>query len=277
MKRRKFLLTSSGVASASIATIAMTGKAETNTQEDVEVNGSIETIDGDLKGYFVKPNDGDTFPAVVVLMEAFGLNDNIKSVCDRFAKNGFAALAPDFYYGESFAYTDIENAIAKLKTMDDEKVMTEFGKSCDFLAGKEEIDATKIGTTGFCMGGRFVYLANAVHASKVKAAVAFYGGGIADDADPFGRKSIVNLAANMTAPVMLIYGSEDNYIKMQEHEKIATALSNAKKRYVINVFDKAGHGFVSDRRDSYEPKAAAEAWEMTMSFFKRHLNAQEKG
>jgi carboxymethylenebutenolidase len=272
MKRRRFLLTSSGVTAASLAvSVATASKAETEETDDIEVKGSIESIDGDLKGYFVRPDNSETLPAVIVLMEAFGLNDNIKSVCDRFAKNGFAALAPDFYYGENFAYEDTENAVAKLKTMNDDKVMNEFGKSLDFLAKQDGINANKIGTTGFCMGGRFVFLANAIHASKLKAAVSFYGGGIADDADPFGRKSIVNLAPNMTAPIALIYGSEDNYIKLQEHEKIAAALSNAKKRYVLNVFDKAGHGFVSDRRDSYEPKAAKEAWEMTMSFFKRHL------
>jgi carboxymethylenebutenolidase len=273
MKRRIFLLTSSSVAAASFAmTTATTTKAEIDDRANTEVKGSIESIDGDLQGYFVKPNIEGTFPAVMVLMEAFGLNDNIKGVCDRFARAGFAALAPDFYYGENFAYTDLNGAVAKLKTMNDEKVMAEFGKGLDFFAEREGVDTTKIGTTGFCMGGRFVFLANAIHANKLKAAVSFYGGGIADDADAFGRKSIVNLAPNMTAPIMLIYGSEDNYIKMQEHEKIAAALSNAKKRYVINVFDKAGHGFVSDRRDSYDPKAAEEAWEMTMSFFKRHLN-----
>jgi carboxymethylenebutenolidase len=273
MKRRKFLLTSSSIAAVSlVVTATTTTKAEKEIQTDVEVKGSIESIDEDLQGYFVKPNGEGTFPAVMVLMEAFGLNDNIKGVCDRFAKAGFAALAPDFYHGENFAYTDMNGAVAKLKTMNDEKVMAEFGKGFDFLAKQEGVDVTKVGTTGFCMGGRFVFLANAMHASKLKAAVSFYGGGIADDADAFGRKAIVNLAPNMTAPIMLIYGSEDNYIKMQEHEKIAAALSTAKRRYVINVFDKAGHGFVSDRRDSYDPKAAEEAWEMTMTFFKRHLN-----
>jgi carboxymethylenebutenolidase len=266
MRRRKFLLTSSGIGATALAVTQAT-----KTPAEEEIKGSIESIDGDLKGYFVKPSRAGVFPAIIVLMEAFGLNDNIKSICDRFARSGFAALAPDFYYGDSYAYNDIQGAIAKLKTMDDDRVMAEFAQGLDFLARQEGVEATKIGTTGFCMGGRFVFLASATYGDRLKAAVSFYGGGIADDTDAFGRKSLLSLSPNITAPIMLIYGSEDDYIKLQEHEKIAAALSSAKKRYAINVFAKAGHGFVSDRRDSYDPEAAAEAWEMTLNFFQWHL------
>jgi carboxymethylenebutenolidase len=108
----------------------------------------------------------------------------------------------------------------------------------------------------------------------VKAAVAFYGSGIAATPDPLGRANLLDQVGKMTAPLMLMYGAEDQSIPPEEHQRIAAALSQAKRQYSLNVFPQAGHGFFSDRRDSYQPAPAAEAWAMTMSFFERHLKAR---
>jgi carboxymethylenebutenolidase len=236
--------------------------------------GKIVQLDKDLRGYFVSPGQSATIkpaPAIMVLMEAFGLNDNIKGVCDRLAAKGYAALAPDFYHGQVFAYKDIQAAITKLKTLNDQVVMAEFGKGLDFLKQQKNVTQKGVGVTGFCMGGRYTFLANAVHAQQIKAAVSFYGGGIAATDDVAGRPSLLNRVQMMQAPIMFMYGSEDSYIMAEEHARITTALSQAKKRYAVNVFPGAGHGFMSDRRDSYNPAAAAEAWDMTVAFFDRHL------
>jgi carboxymethylenebutenolidase len=118
-------------------------------------------------------------------------------------------------------------------------------------------------------------LSNAVYPKQIKAAVAFYGGGIDDPADPVGRKSLLNRVETMQAPIMLMYGAEDKSIAADEHSRVAAALSKAKKRYILNLFPKAGHGFMSDRRDSYSPEAAAEAWMMTTGFLKQNLNPKK--
>jgi carboxymethylenebutenolidase len=234
--------------------------------------GKIVRLDKDLRGYFVSPvSSGTPAPAIIVLMEAFGLNDNIKGACDRLAASGYAALAPDFYGGQVFAYKDIQAAIAKLKTLDDGVVMAQFGKGLDFLRQQKNVVQKGVGVTGFCMGGRYTFLANSVHAQQIKAAVSFYGGGIAATDDVAGRQSLLDRVKAMQAPIMFMYGSEDSYIMAEEHARIASALSQAKKRYAVNVFPGAGHGFMSDRRDSYNPAAASEAWDMTMAFFDRHL------
>jgi carboxymethylenebutenolidase len=264
MNRRDLLL-------ASTATLLATAIPQT---VNAAPKGKIVQLDKDLRGYFVSP--GKAAPAILVLMEAFGLNDNIKGVCDRLAASGYAALAPDFYHGQVFAYKDIQAAIAKLKTLDDQVVMAEFGKGLDFLKQQKDVSQKGVGVTGFCMGGRYTFLANSVHAAQIKAAVSFYGGGIAATADVAGRQSLLDRVKAMQAPIMFMYGSEDSYIMAEEHARIATALSQAKKRYAVNVFPGAGHGFMSDRRDSYNPAAATEAWEMTMAFFDRHL-AKRKG
>jgi carboxymethylenebutenolidase len=259
MKRRDLLLSGAGL----LGSLAIADGAWAKSR------GRIVKLGDDLQGYYVAPNR--KAPAVMVLMEAFGLNDNIKGVCDRLARAGYAALAPDFYHGQVFPYTDLTGAIAKLKSLNDDVVMAEFGKGLDFLKTRRNVIQKGVGVTGFCMGGRYTFLANAVHAQQVKAAVSFYGGGIAAQADVAGRPSLLQRVSTMEAPLMFMYGSEDSYIMAEEHQRIALAMSQAKKRYSINVFPGAGHGFMSDRRDSYNPAAAKEAWDMTLAFFDRHL------
>jgi carboxymethylenebutenolidase len=269
MKRRDLLLAGTGLASTLALQEAATAKG----------SGQMVQISKPAKGpalqaYYAPATNGKKSPAIVVFMEAFGLNDNIKGFCDRLAAQGYAAIAPDIYYGKVFPYSDLQGAIAQLKTLKDDQVMVEFSKTVDFLNGRAAVKAGGVGVTGFCMGGRYTFLANAVQAKQIKAAVSFYGGGIAAQDDVAGRSNLLNRASAMVAPLMLMYGSEDSYIVAEEHQRIAKALSQAKKRYSLNIFPGAGHGFMSDRRDSYNPAAAAEATAMMMAFFDRHLAAK---
>ena len=266
MKRRNLLFASSGVALAPL--LMQTNKTIAAVPTSA---GELVTLADNLKGYYTHPTGAGTHPAVVVIMEAFGLNDYVKSICDRLAQAGYAALAPDFYHGATFAYTDQNGAVAKLKSLNDDTVMAEYGKGLEFLGKRAEVKPNIVGTIGFCMGGRLAFLANAAHATQLKAAVSFYGAAISANPNPLERKDLLDQAPAMQAPIMLMYGAEDPIIAADEHGRVALALSTAKKRYVINLFPKAGHGFFSDRRANYEPVAAAEAWDMTLAFFKRHL------
>jgi carboxymethylenebutenolidase len=284
MKRRDILLGVSGIATAgvvghsteSVARFPNPVKPKPDPKPNTS-NAKRIQITKDLPGYYVTPVGSGKFPVAIVLMEAFGLNKWCESVCDRLAKAGFAALAPDFYRGKTYAYTDISGAIEQLKSLKDDAIVADIGKSIDFLAGKNEIDANGIGVVGFCMGGRYAFLANASYPTKIKAAVSFYGGGI--DAPPnnaLGQKSLLDRVNTMQAPIMLIYGAEDQLIAAEEHGRIAAALSKAKKRYIVNLFPKAGHGFFSDRRDSYVAEAANEAWLMTTGFLSQNLKKKKQ-
>ena len=280
MKRRDILLSA-----ASIATAAVVANSQLSTAKQPDLNTSVKMeprvgktiqIAKGLPGYYVTPTGTGKFPAVIVLMEAFGLNNWCKSICNRLAQSGFAAIAPDFYRGTTYEYTDVAGAIGKLKSLNDDAIMSDVGKSLDFLAGKSEINANGIGVIGFCMGGRYAFLTNAVYPSKIKAAVSFYGGGIdATPGNPLGQKSILDRTPTMQSPIMLVYGSEDQLIAADEHGRVAAALSKAKKRYILNLFPKAGHGFMSDRRENYAPEAAAEAWMMTTGFFSQNLKPKK--
>lgn len=279
MKRRDILLSA-----ASIATAAVVANSQLSTAKQPDINTSVKMeprvgktiqIAKGLPGYYVTPTGTGKFPAVIVLMEAFGLNNWCKSICNRLAQSGFAAIAPDFYRGTTYEYTDVAGAIGKLKSLNDDAIMSDVGKSLDFLAGKSEINANGIGVIGFCMGGRYAFLTNAVYPS-IKAAVSFYGGGIdATAGNPLGQKSILDRTPTMQSPIMLVYGSEDQLIAADEHGRVAAALSKAKKRYILNLFPKAGHGFMSDRRENYAPEAAAEAWMMTTGFFSQNLKPKK--
>ena len=281
MKRRDILLGAS-----SLATVAIVANSQLSTAKQPEPKTTAVTptanvgkniqIAKDLPGYYVTPAGTGKFPAVIVLMEAFGLNNWCKSICNRLAQSGFAAIAPDFYRGTTYEYTDVAGAIGKLKSLNDDAIMSDVGKSIDFLAGKSEINANGIGVIGFCMGGRYAFLTNAVYPTKIKAAISFYGGGIdATAGNPLGQKSILDRSPTMQSPIMLMYGSEDQLIAADEHGRVAAALSKAKKRYILNLFPKAGHGFMSDRRENYAHEAAAEAWMMTTGFFSHNLKPKK--
>jgi carboxymethylenebutenolidase len=284
MKRRDILL---GASSLATAAVVANSQLSTAKQPDPQATSPVSKpaigagkniqIAKDLPGYYVTPVGTGKFPAIIVLMEAFGLNPWCKSICDRLAQSGFAAIAPDFYRGTTYAYTDVPGAIAKLKSLNDDAMMNDVGKSLDFLAGKPEINANGIGVIGFCLGGRYAFLANASYPTKIKAAISFYGGGIdAVPGNPLGQKSLIDRIPAMQSPLMLMYGSEDKLIAADEHGRIAAALSKAKKRYILNLFPNAGHGFMSDRRDNFSPEAAAEAWMMTTGFFSSNLKPKKR-
>lgn len=218
-----------------------------------------------VSGYLAKPN-GVPGIGVVVLMEAFGLNAFVKGVCERFARAGYLAIAPDLYHGETFDYGDREHAIARLGRVDDDVAMREVGLALDALIAHGAREG-RLAVIGFCMGGRLAFLANAVHGNRLAAAVSMYGGGIAPAVPRGSRKPLVDRAADLGAPQLLIYGARDASIASDEHARIVKALSDANKRYTLAVLPDAPHAFATFDRDSYHESAAEAAWRMTFGFF----------
>lgn len=233
--------------------------------------GEWVDITGDLRGYYAHPGGRGPHPCVVLHIEAFGVNDHFKRLTERFADAGFAAITPDLYHGTLVAYDDLDNAIATLKSLDDEQVMTETGAALDFLTGRDEANERAAGVIGFCMGGRFTFLANAALADRFRAASSFYGGGIAPVEDMVGRKPLLDRVGAMRAPIQLWYGAEDQSIAPDEIGRIAEALTAAKKRFTVNVFPRVGHGFFCEDRASYDEAAAETAWRETVAFFQSTL------
>ena len=144
------------------------------------MTASCEWVDvgSGLKAYYGKPAGAGPHPCLVVYIEAFGVNEHFKKLTQRLADEGFATITPDIYGGDTYSYEDLGNAIGKLKTMNDDVVMKQTEQCLDWLSHQSEADEQRSGVTGFCMGGRFTFLANAQLAGKFKGASSFYGGGI---------------------------------------------------------------------------------------------------
>jgi len=234
---------------------------------------NVEFAEG-LEGYAALPNGKGPFPGVLVFMEAYGVTGHIHSACDRLAAAGFAALAPDFFHGEIIPYTDSQAAMAKIPTLKDEVLLEESVAGLDWLAAQPQVRADAMGVIGFCMGGRLAYLINCRHAARLKAAVGFYGGAIAPEAegpDRFGRTPPIGETAQMQGPLFLGYGADDQGITAAEHARVVNALSATKKRYTLNVYPGAGHAFLCEERANYAPAAAALGWRDTIAFLKAEL------
>jgi carboxymethylenebutenolidase len=239
-------------------------------------NGVIcEWVDlgGGLRAYYGRPAGEGPFPCVVIYIEAFGVNGHFEKLTARFAEAGYAAITPDIFGGEIYQYTDLDNAIGHLKRLDDDTVMAQTETALDFLANRPEANGDAVAVTGFCMGGRYAFLANAALSSRFKAASCFYGGGIGPVEDFAGRKVLLDRAGEMQGPVMFWYGSQDQSISPVEHGRIAEAMTAANKRYTLTVFPNVDHGFFCEDRESYNAAATQESWDATLAFFASNLGS----
>jgi carboxymethylenebutenolidase len=236
-------------------------------------NGEWIDIGGGRRGFYARPQGAGPSPAILIYIEAYGVNAHFKRLAERFAAAGFAALVPDLYEGAVYEYSDMPIAVKHMKRMNDDQVMAQSAAALDVLAARPEVIGSAIGVTGFCMGGRYTFLASAVLASRFKAAVAFYGGGIGPVTDFFGRKPPLDRAPELRAPMLLWYGADDQFILPEEHARIAEALGRARKQYTMTVFAGATHGFFCEDRDSYNRDAAERSWRATTAFFREYLTA----
>ena len=237
----------------------------------------VETESGAMPAYVARPSTAGTYGALIVVHEAFGLNPHIKSVADRLAEAGYVVLAPDLYYRESstvVGYDNLPEAIRLMGCLSDDTVVADMGAAIAYLQRLPDVRGDRIGVTGFCMGGRVTFLTACVNPA-VKAAVAFYGGGIGSVMQPGERtpKAPLEYADRLTAPLLLLFGEDDPFIPLAEVERIKQRLVTLRKPAETIVYPNAPHGFFCNERDSFRPDAAADAWRRMLQFFDEHLNA----
>lgn len=207
---------------------------------------------------------------VVVVQEAFGVNDHIRDVTGRFARAGYHALAPDLFHREAaepLAYDDLEEALALVRTLTDDGILADLDAAFAHLH-QAGFGFDRIGTVGFCMGGRVTFLAAARRA--IGAAVGFYGGGIVTARMP-NLPPLVGEAAHLRAPWLGLFGDLDASIPVEDVEALRAALEAAPLPHEVVRYPSAGHGFHCDARASFQPEAAADAWTRTLDWLERHL------
>jgi len=238
----------------------------------MDVTGSmvqLNTSDGTMEAYVAQPKDGGSYPGVVVIQEAFGVNGHIKKVTERIAAEGYVAIAPDIFHREAeriIPYSEMPKAIATLQRVVDSKAMEDVGAAIGHLKSQSNVKSGSLGVIGFCMGGRLTYLGAAHHANDVKCAVPYYGGGI-----PMGKPSPLSRTGEIKCPMYLFFGAKDQLIPMDHVGQINNELTANKVQFQMKIYDEAGHGFFCDDRGSYHEASAKDAWEKTNAFFAQHL------
>jgi carboxymethylenebutenolidase len=200
-----------------------------------------------LPYFLALPEEDGPWPGIVVIHEGGGISPQLLRVCQRLAAEGYAAIAPDLFYrsggSEAADFATLMGALVP------EEILADVTAAADTLRG---LGASRIGVTGFCMGGRYTWY-TAIHDQGFAAAVGFYGGGIADE------------PGEPQCPTLLFFGGQDPYIPPAEIERVAL-----RHRDTV-VYPEATHGFMRDRSDSYHEKSARDAWARTLAFFGEHL------
>ncbi|MFL6211131.1 MAG: dienelactone hydrolase family protein [Pyrinomonadaceae bacterium] len=227
------------------------------TSEMVEFQSNGETT----TGYLSVPESGRG-PGVVVIQEWWGLVPHIKNVADRFAAEGFVALAPDLFHGR--ATTSPDEAGKLMMALDIEQTEKDLRGAITYLLAHSGVTSDKVGTVGFCMGGALSLYA-ATKNEQVGACVVFYG----------GHPKVHYELADLHAPVLGLYAGRDKSIPPESVRTLEAKLNELGKAAEMHIYADADHAFFNDDRpEVYNPEAAADAWQRTINFLRAHLSAQ---
>ncbi|AFZ28697.1 Carboxymethylenebutenolidase [Gloeocapsa sp. PCC 7428] len=226
----------------------------------------IQTPDGQMSAFLCTPVALDRVPAVLLLMEAFGLTAHIQDVAARIAKEGYIVLVPDLYYRElnnKFGYDEVEQAMAMMWRLDFGKPMeADLQAALSYLKTRSHANSDKIGVTGFCLGGGLTFLTACKFSAEIAAAAPFYG---------MVLDEWITAVENVTVPIYLFFGGRDPFISRDRIHQIATRFQELGKEYTLKVYPDAEHGFFCNERSSYNRLAAEDAWRELMQFFRKHL------
>jgi carboxymethylenebutenolidase len=253
---------------------------ERPSQEEPEVDIRTERVQIDVGGspmgaYVARPDDAETRAAVIVFMEVFGVNSHIRDVTERVAREGYVAIAPDFFHrtapGLELGYgeKDMEQGIGNLMKLDANGMIADARATIQYLKSRPDVNGDRIGCMGFCIGGHMTYLTACE--TEVKAAASYYGGGIAVDPAPGGAPATVTRTPKIQGRIACYFGGQDAMIPMDQIDQIRKALQDAGVRHDVHVYPEADHGFHCDQRATYHEPSARDAWAKTLELFAAEL------
>jgi carboxymethylenebutenolidase len=276
--RRGFIVTSLAAGFALAVQPVMGQTVITTDAEGLEAGEvKIPVGDGRIPAYRAMPSKGKKFPVALVVQEIFGVHEHIKDICRRFAKLGYMAIAPALYARQGdvsgMQMEDIMKVVAKVP---DSQVMSDLDATVAYARSTGKADAKHVGITGFCWGGRVVWLYSA-HSKDLDAGVAWYGRLVAAPnakPNPLMPQQPIDLVDQLHAPVLGLYGGKDQGIPQDTVEQMRAALKKSKSKAAqgseIIVYPEAGHGFHADYRPSYNKEAATDGWRRLQAWFKQH-------
>lgn len=225
---------------------------------------------------------GSRAPGIVLVQEVFGLDPHIRSMTERLAGEGFVVLAPDLYSREGgppgprptpeepAPVWTMEEVRAAVASLPDRRVVGDLEGALAHLAGDAGVDARGLGVVGFCMGGNYAYMLGCT-SRRSSAVVDFYGRFVYRELSPQKPIQPLELALNLSCPMLAIFGEEDPSIPAEDVERFRRTMDQFARDVTIVTFPGVGHGFLNDRRKSHDPGAAAKAWGMAVDFLREHL------
>ena len=273
LSRRGFFMTASAAAAAGYTLAAGPVRADaihTDTDGLSAGDAKVKVSDGEMPVYYAKPANAQNPPVILVAMEIFGLHEYIKDVTRRLGKLGAFAVAPDYYFRKGVdltKITEIPQLMPLVNTKPDAELFSDLDATAQW-AKAQGGDTSRLGIMGFCRGGRTVWEYSA-HNPNLKAGVAFYGS-LVDPPNPVWPKSPTQLAPDVKAPVLGLYGEADQGIPVAQVEDMKAKLKEAGKTAEFKLYPGAPHGFHADYRPSYRKEAADDAWAQMQAWFKKY-------
>ncbi len=256
--------------------MALAGQVE-DRQRIVTEDITVASDGANIEAYLAKPRAAGRHPGVIVIHEAFGVDDHIKDVVERFANAGFIALAPNLYQRVGAPKAgDMSTVMQKMFGLEDRQLVRDLEAAAAYIRALSDSNG-KVGCVGFCMGGRTTLLF-ASSSDKVDAAIPCWGGFIMsatpDAASTASRPTpVIDLVSTLHCPLYAVVGAEDANPSPAHAAELRGRLDKAGKgtQATIEIFEGAGHAFFNDRRPNYREKQAFELWPKMVAFFKKHL------
>jgi carboxymethylenebutenolidase len=269
--RRSFLVTSAATGFALTAGPLMAQTMIVTPMDGLEGGDiKIPASGGDMPGYYACPKKAGKFPVVLVVGEVWGAHEHIKDICRRLAKAGYFAVANEPYWkiGDLAKMTDIKEVIANANKLTDEQAFSDLDSTVRWAEKQPKANLKRLAITGFCRGGRMVWMYTA-HNKTIDAGVAWYGGlgtGGAITTTP------MDITDKLNAPVLGLYGGADQGIPLEQVERLRAGLLafGKDKESVIHVYPGMPHAFNADYRASYRKDAAEDGWKRMLAWFKKH-------
>jgi carboxymethylenebutenolidase len=270
--RRQFIIVSTLAAGFALAVRPISAQViTTDTEGLIAGEVKIPVADGEIPAYRAMPAMGENFPVVLVVQEIFGVHEHIQDICRRFAKLGYCAIAPELFarQGDVSQMSDIQAIISQVVSkVPDAQVMSDLDATVTWAEKSSKGNSNKLGITGFCWGGRIVWLYSA-YSPKVKAGVAWYGR-LTGESTALTPKHPIDIAPVLKAPVLGLYGGSDDLIPNNTVEQMRQALKQRRSGSEIILYPDTPHGFFADYRPTYRREQAENGWRRLQAWFKQH-------
>jgi carboxymethylenebutenolidase len=271
LSRRGFVMTSlaTGFALAAQPVSDSTIKTDSEGLEAGEVKIPVGTEE--IPAYRAVRASGGPFPTVLVVQEIFGVHEHIKDICRRLAKLGYFAVATELYarQGDVSKIENFREIFSKVVSkVPDTQVMSDLDATVAWAKGTGKADVDKLAITGFCWGGRIVWLYSA-HNPNLKCGVAWYGR-LKGEATELQPKYPIDIVSSIKAPVLGLYGEADQGIPVASVEEMRNALKEANKTAEIVLYPDTPHAFFADYRPSYRKDKAEDGWRRLLAWFKKY-------